>query len=107
MENFWRMVDSEGSSLIVMLTRTKEINKVKCHTYWPSEIQENEQQTGIIFDDDKEVSLVSVEQIMPNLIKRKMRLTQKDLQNGQVLNSRFVTQLQYLSWPDHDVPDAT
>ena len=30
-ENFWRMVDQEKVSLIVMLTHTKEHTKVKCH----------------------------------------------------------------------------
>ena len=41
-ENFWRMVDQERISLIVMLTHTKEHTKVKCHQYWPTEIQEND-----------------------------------------------------------------
>ena len=58
-----------------MLTHTKEENKVKCHQYWPQEIQENDSQTGIVYDTDKEVSLVSVESLMPNLIKRRMKLS--------------------------------
>ena len=92
-ENFWRMVDQEGSTLIVMLTHTKEGNRIKCHTYWPSEIQENESQKGIVYDEDKEVSLVSVESLMPNLIKRKMKLSQKDPATGVIVRSRIVTQL--------------
>ena len=45
---------------------------------------------GIPFDSDKEVLLVSVESLMPNLIKRRLQLTQKDA-NGQIVNSRIVT----------------
>jgi protein tyrosine phosphatase len=101
------MVEQENSSLIVMLTHTKEANKVKCHQYWPAEIQENDTQTGIVYDTDKEVSLVSVESLMPNLIKRKMKLTHKDPTNGTILKTRFVTQLQYLTWPDHGAPEET
>ena len=41
-ENFWRMVDQERISLIVMLTHLKEHTKVKCHQYWPSQVWENE-----------------------------------------------------------------
>ena len=71
-ENFWRMVDQERVSLIVMLTHLKEHTKVKCHQYWPDQIWENESVSGIPFDDDKEVILVSVESLMPNLIKRRL-----------------------------------
>ena len=47
---------------------------------------------GIPFDDDKEVLLVSVESLMPNLIKRRLQLTQKDA-DGVIIDSRIVTQL--------------
>ena len=30
-ENFWRMIDQENCSLIVMLTATKEHGRTKCH----------------------------------------------------------------------------
>lgn len=74
-ENIWRMVDQERVSLIVMLTALKEHTKVKCHQYWPQQVWENESIQGIPFDDDKEVLLVSVESLMPNLIKRRLQLT--------------------------------
>ena len=45
---------------------------------------------GIPFESDKEVLLVSVESLMPNLIKRRLQLTQKDA-NGVVVNRRIVT----------------
>ena len=41
---------------------------------------------------------------MPNLIKRKMQLRVID-SKGQVSKTRIVTQLQYLTWPDHGAPE--
>ena len=84
------MVDQERVSLIVMLTHLKEHTKVKCHQYWPTQVWENESVQGIPFECDKEVLLVSVESLMPNLIKRRLQLTQKDA-NGVVVNRRIVT----------------
>ena len=52
---------------------------------------ENESVQGIPFDSDKEVLLVSVESLMPNLIKRRLQLTRKDATNGQIVDSRIVT----------------
>ena len=73
-ENFWRMVDQERISLVVMLTCLKEHSKTKCHQYWPDQISENDNESGqgIPFDDNKEMILISVESLMPNLIKRRL-----------------------------------
>lgn len=43
-ENFWRTIDQEKCSLIIMLTSLEEHGKQKCIQYWPTEIQENESQ---------------------------------------------------------------
>jgi protein tyrosine phosphatase len=51
-----------------MLTATKEHGKQKCDQYWPTDVEE-----GIQFDN-KTVTLISVETLMPNLIKRKLLL---------------------------------
>ena len=99
-ENFWRMVDQENLSLIVMLTATKEHGRTKCHQYWPNEVKQTADGNDcVVFDIDKVVSLISVEQLMPNLIKRKFEIS-----NPQGI-SRVVTQLQYLTWPDHGAPE--
>ena len=98
------MVDQERVSLVVCLTQLKEHSKVKCHQYWPEQIWENESVRGIPFDDNKEMLLISVEILMPNLIKRRLQLTEKDA-DGAVINSRIVTQLQYLTWPDFGAPE--
>ena len=57
-----------------------------------------------MFDYNKEVNLISVESLMPNLIKRKMQLRVID-SKGKVSKTRIVTQLQYLTWPDHGAPE--
>ena len=41
---------------------------------------------------------------MPNLIKRKMQLRVMD-SKGKATKTRIVTQLQYLTWPDHGAPE--
>jgi len=41
---------------------------------------------------------------MPNLIKRRLQLTQKDA-SGAIVSTRIVTQLQYLTWPDFGAPE--
>jgi protein-tyrosine phosphatase len=67
-ENFWRMIDQEQVQLIVMLTACKEHGKTKCDLYWPCEVGDS-----LDYDEGSlTVNLVSVESLMPNLIKRKL-----------------------------------
>lgn len=72
-ENFWRMIMQEKVQLIVMLTCVREGGKVKCHQYFPNQIEEKFE-----FEDTLTVTLISVESVMANLIKRKIRLTTVD-----------------------------
>jgi len=56
--------------------------------YWPCEV-------GDSLDFDQfTVTLVSVESIMPNLIKRKLMIGEDN-----------ITHLPYLTWPDHGAPE--
>ena len=74
--------------LIVMLTGTKEHGKAKCDQYWPCQVSD------CLEYGDIEVTLVSEEEVLPNLIKRVM-----------TVDNRTLTQLQYLTWPDHGAPE--
>ena len=93
------MILKENTRLIINLTKTKEHGKVKCDKYWPSEVGES-----FTFDENEqtfELVLISSESLMQNLIRRKLKIFNKALQR----EVREVTQLNYLSWPDHGAPE--
>jgi protein tyrosine phosphatase len=81
-----------------MLTCVKEGGKSKCDQYWPLEIEEK-----FTFESSYEISLISVESVMPNLIKRKIKIQSMD---GNA-EERLVVHLQYMTWPDHGAPDES
>lgn len=58
--HFWTMVSEQSVSLVVMLTQLREHEKHKCDQYWPTEV-------GATAHG---VTLLAVEQVMTNLIKR-------------------------------------
>ncbi|KAF7216069.1 tyrosine-protein phosphatase non-receptor type 4 isoform X3 [Nothobranchius furzeri] len=90
--DFWRMTWEQSSSMVVMLTTQVERGRVKCHQYWPN--PDNSATYG-----DFTVTCHNEEGNSAYLV-REMTLiySQSDQQ-------RELTQLQYLAWPDHGVPD--
>uniref|UniRef100_A0A8C1ZUE8 Receptor-type tyrosine-protein phosphatase C n=1 Tax=Cyprinus carpio TaxID=7962 RepID=A0A8C1ZUE8_CYPCA len=91
--DFWQMVWEQKSSIIVMVTRCEEGNKIKCAQYWPSVDRETE-----IFDDF--VVKIRSEQHCPDYIIRHLILNNK----REKASEREVTHIQFISWPDHGVP---
>ncbi|XP_014294110.1 tyrosine-protein phosphatase non-receptor type 4 isoform X2 [Halyomorpha halys] len=92
--DFWTMVWEAGSSLVVMVTSLMERGRAKCHKYWPN-IGETLEGAGL--------RLKSVRAQYNNpagFISNTLTLTH--LQSGV---EREITQLQYIGWPDHGVPD--
>uniref|UniRef100_A0A182Q480 protein-tyrosine-phosphatase n=1 Tax=Anopheles farauti TaxID=69004 RepID=A0A182Q480_9DIPT len=93
--DFWRMVQQESSHLVVMLTTVKESGSTKCHQYWPSA------------DDDP---------LVPSPGFSISCLTEKPDETGSFVfrdlvmtdertkETRSIQHMQYLAWPDHDVP---
>ncbi|KAM8875228.1 receptor-type tyrosine-protein phosphatase C isoform 2-T4 [Spinachia spinachia] len=91
--DFWRMVWEQQSSIIVMVTRCEEGNRVKCAQYWPSPDRETE-----IFEEF--IVKLNSEDNCPDYTIRHLSLTNKREKNSE----REVTHIQFMSWPDHGVP---
>ncbi|XP_033937785.1 receptor-type tyrosine-protein phosphatase C isoform X1 [Pseudochaenichthys georgianus] len=91
--DFWRMVWEQQSSIIVMVTRCEEGNRVKCAQYWPSRDREAE-----IFEEF--IVKLKSEDHCPDYTIRHLSLTNKREKNSE----REVTHIQFMSWPDHGVP---
>uniref|UniRef100_A0A8I3WRS3 Tyrosine-protein phosphatase non-receptor type n=1 Tax=Callithrix jacchus TaxID=9483 RepID=A0A8I3WRS3_CALJA len=90
--DFWQMTWEQGSSMVVMLTTQVERGRVKCHQYWP-------EPTGSSSYGCYQVTCHS-EEGNAAYIFRKMTLF-----NQEKNESRPLTQIQYIAWPDHGVPD--
>ncbi|TNN72123.1 Tyrosine-protein phosphatase non-receptor type 4 [Liparis tanakae] len=90
--DFWQMTWEQGSSMVVMLTTQVERGRVKCHQYWP-----NPDRSATY--GDFSVTCHNEEGNTAFLV-REMTLT-----HTQSEQQRELTQIQYLAWPDHGVPD--
>ncbi|KAE8293992.1 Receptor-type tyrosine-protein phosphatase C [Larimichthys crocea] len=91
--DFWRMVWEQQSSIIVMVTRCEEGNRVKCAQYWPTPERDTE-----IFEEF--IVKLNSEDQCPDYTIRRLSLTNKRDKNSE----REVTHIQFMSWPDHGVP---
>nr|XP_036856950.1 tyrosine-protein phosphatase non-receptor type 4 isoform X7 [Manis javanica] len=106
--DFWQMTWEQGSSMVVMLTTQVERGRVKCHQYWP-------ESTGSSSYGCYQVTCHS-EEGNTAYIFRKMTLFNQEIILGSFIyyngfslqtknESRQLTQIQYIAWPDHGVPD--
>lgn len=91
--DFWRMIWEQQSSIIVMVTRCEEGNRLKCAQYWPSPERETE-----IFEEF--IVKLNSEDHCPDYTIRHLTLINKREKNTE----REVTHIQFVSWPDHGVP---
>ncbi|XP_073326002.1 tyrosine-protein phosphatase non-receptor type 11b isoform X1 [Pagrus major] len=91
--DFWKMVYQENTHVIVMTTKEVERGRNKCVRYWPD------------LHDTKEFGKVLVrnvdERAAQDYILRKLEVTRLD----QKEPLRYIWHYQYLSWPDHGVPN--
>ncbi|KAG9508953.1 Tyrosine-protein phosphatase non-receptor type 3 [Fragariocoptes setiger] len=90
-DDFWQMIWEQRSSLIIMVTPLIEDGRVKCHKYWPDEGKEIRYgQLSVKTQNEKTKSAT---------IDRRLIVT--DIKSGK---KHVVTQVQYLAWPDHEIP---
>jgi len=94
-DDFWRMVWEQNSSVVVMLTKEVENTKPKCARYWP-EMGQSELHGRF------RVTLEHGETVGEMVIRT--MLLEDTRKEG---TSRTITQYQYTSWPDHGLPVST
>ncbi|KAG2201641.1 hypothetical protein INT47_003867 [Mucor saturninus] len=104
--DFWQVVWEQNSRVLVMLTKEEEMNKIKCHRYWPSTVN-----APIQYGD---VTITLTEETVRPVLKIKgddQPLNPDDvvivraLKLSRLGEERHVTHLQYTGWMDFGVPD--
>uniref|UniRef100_A0A3Q3IPD9 Receptor-type tyrosine-protein phosphatase S n=1 Tax=Monopterus albus TaxID=43700 RepID=A0A3Q3IPD9_MONAL len=80
-EDFWRMLWEHNSTIVVMLTKLREMGREKCHQYWPAERSARYQY--FVVDPMAEYN-------MPQYILREFKVT----------DARFT------DWPEQGVPKS-
>ena len=92
--DFWYMIWECESTLVIMLTTIVERGRIKCHKYWPD--------IGVTSDFGLlEVTCIK-EDTGDNFVFREFSILLKETDEV-----RQVTQMAYLSWPDHGVPESS
>ena len=91
-EDFWRMLWEHNSTIIVMLTKQREMGREKCAQYWPSDRSARYQ--CFVVDPLAEYN-------MPQYLLREFKVT--DARDG---SSRTVRQFQFTDWPEQGVPKS-
>ncbi|XP_045139286.1 tyrosine-protein phosphatase Lar-like isoform X5 [Portunus trituberculatus] len=91
-DDFWRMLWEHNSTIVVMLTKLKEMGREKCYQYWPNERSQRYQ--FYVVDPIAEYN-------MPQYILREFKIT--DARDGQ---SHTIRQFQFIEWPEQGVPKS-
>jgi protein tyrosine phosphatase len=91
-DDFWRMLWEHNSTIIVMLTKLREMGREKCAQYWP--IERSIRHHYLVVDPVAEYN-------MNQYILREFKLT--DARDGQ---SRTIRQFQFIEWPEQGVPKS-
>ncbi|XP_061656495.1 tyrosine-protein phosphatase non-receptor type 11b isoform X2 [Syngnathoides biaculeatus] len=91
--DFWKMVHQENTHVIVMTTKEMERGRNKCVRYWPNLHATVEFGRVLVRNVDERPS--------QDYILRKLEVTRLDRREPL----RYIWHYQYLSWPDHGVPN--
>ncbi|XP_043555693.1 receptor-type tyrosine-protein phosphatase C isoform X8 [Chiloscyllium plagiosum] len=91
--DFWKMVWEQKATIIVMVTRCEEGKRPKCAQYWPDMDDETKPFGDLTVR-------ISEEKWCPDYVIRKLFISHKEKSP-----EREVTHIQFISWPDHGVPE--
>ncbi len=92
--DFWRMVWQEKAGVVVCLTQLVERKQVKCFSYYPEDLG-SEKQYG-----ELSVKTTAVEH---RLVKTQ-KIIVRDIIVSYGSSKRHVKHINYVDWPDRDVP---
>jgi len=90
--DFWRMVWEQNSALVLMLTKEEENSMNKAHLYWSEDTKEPQ-----TYGDIKVLFVSKDDTNEDGVISREFTISRGS-------ESRKITQLQFVTWPDHGVP---
>jgi protein tyrosine phosphatase len=93
--DFWRMVWEQNTSIIVMMTKLEERNRLKCDQYWPNKAMD-------VYGNLMQVTLVDITELATYTIRTFILA-----RIGSNEPKREIKQFQYTAWPDHGVPEPT
>ncbi|CAI2184569.1 6266_t:CDS:1 [Funneliformis geosporum] len=101
-DDFWLMIWEQNTRIIVMLTNQIEKEEIKCETYWPKETGYHEMFKDIGLKITLESEILDSKASCYVRILKLEKLREKNM----IKESRQITQLQTIAWPDHGVPDS-
>mmetsp|Transcript_6197 Transcript_6197/g.15964 ORF Transcript_6197/g.15964 Transcript_6197/m.15964 type:complete len:463 (+) Transcript_6197:197-1585(+) len=91
--DFWRMLWHQNISVVVMVARVVEMGKKKCEKYWPDDLGAMRYGNVTVYSENVDDTFA------PDFVIRSFKVEYEG-------KSRKLTHFQYLSWPDHGVPDS-
>ena len=110
--DFWRMVWTKQSDVIVMVTGLIENGRTKCGRYWPADLVPPDAAhldahagAGIMQEGRFRVAAISASRI-GSYMKTSLRVSLLD-DAGETIETRPCTHFWYDTWPDHGVPSNT
>uniref|UniRef100_A0A914W534 Tyrosine-protein phosphatase 1 n=2 Tax=Plectus sambesii TaxID=2011161 RepID=A0A914W534_9BILA len=90
--DFWHVIWEQLCTTIVMLTTTVERGRVKCHQYWPRPYETQEyNRLQVTCLREKETTHTAYREF--------------SIRDKATKEERRVSQMQYMAWPDHGVPE--
>uniref|UniRef100_A0A1I7XKK8 Tyrosine-protein phosphatase domain-containing protein n=1 Tax=Heterorhabditis bacteriophora TaxID=37862 RepID=A0A1I7XKK8_HETBA len=104
-DDFWRMIYQERVESILMLCKPAEDGRVKCHIYWPEDINKILEMPMLQVTNTGEDSEFNTLTLLVEL-SPKYELTEDCL--PEPLRKPLIVKLfRWISWPDRGVPDET